>query len=49
MDLRVFMIRESCLMVLATTTTTTTTHVTTGLGGRDSLPETDHLPVVVLL
>jgi hypothetical protein len=47
MDLRVFMIRESCLMVLATTTTTTTTHVTTG--GWDSLPETDHLPVVVLL
>jgi hypothetical protein len=29
MDLRVFMIRESCLMVLATTTTiTTTTHGT---------------------
>jgi hypothetical protein len=36
-------------MVLATTTiTTTTTHVTTG-GLTHSLPETDHLPVVVLL
>jgi len=36
-------------MVLATTTTTTTTtHVTTG-ELTHSLPETDHLPVVVLL